>query len=123
MASKKRVPLPSTRPRKHKSTHQASTLKTAPDPTISNVGKRKRGRTKAVTSCERCRQAHIKCVSRGPGEPCENCAKRSIQTCTFARPSSESGSKKEDAITYSAHDQELQGLATSALAYMEDRKS
>ncbi|KAI1206702.1 uncharacterized protein F4807DRAFT_437959 [Annulohypoxylon truncatum] len=87
MTAKKRVPLPNSRPHKRKHACLADSSPPTEDPAKSDPAKRKRGKTKAITSCERCRHAHIKCVARGPREPCENCAKRSISTCSFTQPS------------------------------------
>ncbi|KAI5867553.1 hypothetical protein GGS23DRAFT_592858 [Durotheca rogersii] len=64
----------------------------SPSPSPSPPPKpRRKGRTKAITSCERCRRAHIKCVGRGGGSTgaaCETCARRgAAHACSFvARP-------------------------------------
>lgn len=164
MTRSKRVPLPSL-PRsqeKQKPLHHTDrkpSTEEAPQPR-----KRKTRKTKAITSCERCRHAHIKCVGNGAGEPCENCAKRGIQTCshvysnrdpdadsnlklgnasnldTGVRPNHDSVVKPSYSLSdnssddrvadtivvktvtnsYSTQNQQLQILAASALAYMEE---
>ncbi|KAI0847675.1 hypothetical protein F5Y00DRAFT_271012 [Daldinia vernicosa] len=123
MAVKKRVPLPD-----HPPCRRRSMSATGPQPTRKEQAKqlpqkRKRGRSKAITSCERCRQAHIKCVSQGLGEPCVNCAKRSTRACSFMQRLSETdlnppADQKEHPLQLPL-DHKLQVLATSALAYME----
>lgn len=127
MINKKRVPLPNYYPRKHQSANYADTSPTTEEQVTSIPTKRKRRKTKAITSCERCRHAHIKCVSRGPGESCENCAKRAIQPCSFTQPHDEMSAKpavKEKELgLHSPQVRHLQFLAASAIAYMEEQAS
>ncbi|KAI2464335.1 hypothetical protein F4781DRAFT_436537 [Annulohypoxylon bovei var. microspora] len=126
MAANKRVPLPSSQPLKRKFVCLTSSSSPTEEPTQPKSAKRKRGKTKAITSCERCRHAHIKCVSRGPGEACENCAKRSINTCSLTQsPNKEvvsstidKGDIQEDCLQI----QELQMAAAAALAYLEKQQ-
>ncbi|KAI1760591.1 hypothetical protein GGR53DRAFT_509197 [Hypoxylon sp. FL1150] len=84
MAKTKRVPLPSSRRlvEKQKPLNHTDLELTTEDVPHPQRSKRKPRKTKAITSCERCRHAHIKCVGNGAGEPCENCAKRGVQTCS-----------------------------------------
>lgn len=123
MTIKGRIPLPDHPPCRNKSMSSTSSQPTRKEQVKQLPQKRKRGRSKAITSCERCRQAHIKCVSQGPGEPCVNCAKRSTRACSFMQRLSETDlnppiHQKELALQLSL-DHKLQVLATSALAYME----
>ncbi|KAI1460217.1 hypothetical protein F4805DRAFT_455156 [Annulohypoxylon moriforme] len=125
MVAGKRIPLPSSRPHKRKATYLEDSSPPLQEPVHSTPEKRKRGKTKAITSCERCRHAHIKCVSRGPGEPCENCAKRSTCTCSFTReqPSNEAAMNQkpgqEETREDSLQAQELRIVAATVLAYLE----
>ncbi|KAI0384470.1 hypothetical protein F5Y04DRAFT_293335 [Hypomontagnella monticulosa] len=123
MAVNKRIPLPTSRPRKQKPPDSPATPPVAEELAKSLPAKRKRGKVKAITSCERCRQAHIKCVSRGPGESCQNCAKRSISTCSFTKFSHKtdggSTANKDGTDSYSPQAQRLQAIAASAVEYME----
>ncbi|KAL7621065.1 hypothetical protein AAE478_008377 [Parahypoxylon ruwenzoriense] len=100
MTTKKRVPLPAY-PRK-----QGAKIPTDSSPTIgekakSEPAKRKKGRTKAITSCERCRRSHINFTRLSNGT-----AASSVDGIKEISPSSAQGQK-------------LQALAASALAYVE----
>ncbi|OTB16986.1 hypothetical protein K445DRAFT_21177 [Daldinia sp. EC12] len=124
MPKKPRTPLPD-RPRggsgntSHKGIQPPNNTQAEPSPQ-----KRKKGRSKAITSCERCRQAHTKCVSQGPGAPCVNCAKRSARVCSFTQPlpnsdlNTSTDQKNHSTQLPQAH--KLQVLATVALSYMEN---
>ncbi|OTA97590.1 hypothetical protein M434DRAFT_26619 [Hypoxylon sp. CO27-5] len=124
MARSKRTPLPS---RQRRSLLPLSSLPAMEELVEPKPAKRKRGKSKAITSCERCRYAHIKCVSRGSGEPCENCAKRSIRTCSFTQSPNKAGvtstinTKPND--SHSLQIQQLQIIAISVLAYIDGQPS
>ncbi|KAI1464571.1 uncharacterized protein F4812DRAFT_467160 [Daldinia caldariorum] len=124
MATKRRIPLPDLPPHRTRCMSSISIQPTSKNEVQSFPQKRKRGRSKAITSCERCRQAHIKCVSQGQGEPCVNCAKRSTRVCSFMQhlPGKSDLNSPMDQKSHSAQhpeDHQLQTLAASALAYME----
>ncbi|KAI0008314.1 hypothetical protein F4779DRAFT_456431 [Xylariaceae sp. FL0662B] len=89
---------------------------------------RRRGKTKGITSCERCRNAHIKCVSNGAGVPCENCAKKSSRICSFTQSNADkkrvdSAAARADIHPPSPHSRHLKGLAAAVLAYMRMQQS
>ncbi|KAI1804821.1 hypothetical protein F4811DRAFT_260932 [Daldinia bambusicola] len=124
MATKRRIPLPDRPPHRTRCMSPISLQPTSQSQIQSFPPKRKRGRSKAITSCERCRQAHVKCVSQGLGEPCVNCAKRPTRVCSFTQQplnKSDLNSSMHQTV-YPAPQpagQQLKALAASALAYME----